>query len=93
MNAQQQSREISVRILVTGRVQGVGFRQSARRRAHQLGLQTTAINREDGSVLLETTGPSDIVEQLIAWAHNGPELARVDDVTVINCNRYIRNIA
>ncbi|HWV22961.1 MAG TPA: acylphosphatase, partial [Thermomicrobiales bacterium] len=85
--------EISVRILVTGHVQGVGFRQSARQRARELGIQTTAINQADGSVLLETTGPSDIVEQLIEWARTGPALAHVDDITVINWNRYARHIA
>lgn len=88
MNAQQPSRDINVRILITGRVQGVGFRQSARQYAHQLGLHTTAINQEDGTVLLETSGPSEIVERFIDWARTGPALARVDDITVINFNRY-----
>lgn len=93
MSTQQQPRKVSVRILVTGRVQGVGFRRSARLRAHQLGLQTTAINREDGSVLLETSGPSDIVDKLIDWARTGPAMARVDDVTVINWSRNARHVA
>lgn len=88
MNAQQQSRELSVRLIITGRVQGVGFRQSARQQASQLGLEATAVNREDGSVLLETSGPREIVKQFIEWAEIGPELASVDDVTVINTNRY-----
>lgn len=78
---------VSVRILVTGRVQRVGFRQAARKQASKLGLVTTAINREDGSVLLETSGPRDAVDRFIAWAHRGPSSANVETVTVINTER------
>lgn len=87
MSAKPQTRETSVRILVIGRVQGVGFRQSARMQARHLGIEAKASNQEDGSVLLETSGPEDIVEKFIEWASVGPELAEVDDITVIN-TRY-----
>lgn len=89
----QQSREVCVRIIVKGRVQGVGFRQSARQCARDLGIDLTATNQHDGSVLLETTASADAVEKLVAWSRSGPPRARVDDVTVINCNRYIGQVA
>ena len=87
VNSQPQDDHISVRILVTGRVQGVGFRQTARQQARLLGIEASAYNRQDGSVLVETTGPRETIEKLIAWAHKGPALAQVDDVTVINTRR------
>ena len=87
MKRQLQDDNVSVRILVHGRVQGVGFRQSVRKQARLLGLDAKAHNRDDGSVLIESTGPRAIVDKLTAWAHSGPALARVDDVTVINTGR------
>ncbi len=87
MNSHPQDDHVSVRILVHGRVQGVGFRQSARQQARLLGLEAKACNRHDGSVLVEATGPKAVIDELIAWAHSGPALARVDDVTVINTGR------
>src|SRR5699024_765915 len=86
----QQPRDISIRILVKGYVQGVGFRQSARKYAEELGLPVSATNQADGSVLIETTGPRETVQKMIDWTYSGPPRAQVDDVTVINCNRYSR---
>ena len=87
MMTNHQGQHITVRILVTGRVQGVGFRQSARRRARELGIEATALNRHDGSVLLEAKGPRQVIDQLVEWAQRGPALAEVDHVTVINTCR------
>jgi acylphosphatase len=84
---------VNVRILVTGHVQGVGFRQSARQQARKLGIEATALNRPDGSVLLETKGPRDVVDQLVDWAKEGPKLAQVRDVTVINTGRPRRGFS
>jgi len=65
----------------------VGFRQAARNQASKLGLVATAINREDGSVLLETCGTREAVDHFIAWAGRGPAMAVVTNVTVINMER------
>jgi acylphosphatase len=70
------------RVYVGGRVQGVWFRESARRRAEQLGVAGTARNLNDGRVELDVEGPSDAVEALIAWARRGPSRARVDTLVV-----------
>lgn len=71
-----------VRIHVTGHVQGVGFRQTARQNARKLGIDATAENQADGSVIIETRGPRERVEKLIHWASHGPALARVDNISV-----------
>jgi acylphosphatase len=89
----QQSDNVTVRILVTGHVQGVGYRQSARQQARKLGIEAKALNRPDGSVLLEAQGPREVVDQLVDWAKVGPVLAEVRDVTVINTGRPVRRSA
>lgn len=82
MGEQRSNEEMSVRIQIRGRVQGVGFRQSARQEAHKLGIEATAVNQTDGSVIVETSGPRDAVEELIAWTRKGPPLAEVEEIEV-----------
>lgn len=71
-----------VRIRVTGRVQGVGFRYSTRSLAGSLGLEVSARNLDDGSVLIDASGPATAIQQLIDWAKDGPPAARVDTIHV-----------
>jgi acylphosphatase len=68
------------RAVVSGRVQGVWYRDTARREADRLGLAGSATNQEDGTVLLEAEGPTAAVEAFLAWAAEGPPRARVDAV-------------
>lgn len=72
----------NVRCIVSGRVQGVWFRGSTLDRARQLGLTGWARNLEDGTVEVLACGPMRGIEELIAWLHEGPQLARVDNVEV-----------
>ena len=72
---------IRMRALVTGRVQGVGFRWSTRAEAQRLGLSGFARNEADGSVLVEAEGSPDAVGMLVEWLEHGPSSARVDAVT------------
>jgi len=74
---------ISVRIDITGRVQGVGFRESMRAVAQALEVTGWVRNREDGSVEAILQGAEDDVERLIAWAHNGPPGANVKYVNAV----------
>jgi acylphosphatase len=71
---------MSVRFLVTGRVQGVGFRWFVVSRARALGLGGYVRNREDGSVEVVVLGEPDAVEALAAALAEGPAAARVTDV-------------
>lgn len=66
--------------VVTGRVQGVGFRAATRDRAQALGLAGWVCNRADGRVELRATGHDDALNSLRDWLADGPPAARVDDV-------------
>lgn len=68
---------------VSGRVQGVGFRYTMQAEAQRLGVDGWVRNRRDGSVEAFLAGDPDAVEGVIAWAHDGPAGARVDDVDVV----------
>lgn len=68
------------RLLVEGRVQGVGFRWSLTEEARQLGLDGWVRNRSDGRVEALVSGLAEAVEALTLWAHRGPPQARVDRV-------------
>jgi acylphosphatase len=72
----------TVRVIVTGRVQGVFYRQSARDRAAALGLSGWVRNLSDGTVELQAVGPRQTVETLLAWCKEGPPHAVVQDIAV-----------
>ena len=71
-----------VHLKITGRVQGVGFRNSTRRKARELGVSGWVKNLADGSVEAVLEGEKDKVEDLISWANTGPRLANVKKVEV-----------
>jgi acylphosphatase len=72
----------SVRLGITGRVQGVGYRAWAVRAAVGLGLRGWVRNRADGSVEALVTGDSDAVAAMIEACRRGPPAARVAEVAV-----------
>lgn len=67
-------------MVIKGRVQGVGFRYAAYRQAQSLGLTGWLRNRSDGTVEAEFDGARDALESMLAWAREGPPLARVISV-------------
>ena len=71
------------RALVSGRVQGVFFRDQTRRLALQHGVAGTVRNLADGRVEIVAEGSPAAVDELLAWAAEGPPRARVDDVTTV----------
>lgn len=68
--------------VITGRVQGVGFRWSAVRQAEELGLAGWVRNLPDGRVEAEFEGNPAAVEHFSRWLTVGPSFARVEDVEV-----------
>jgi acylphosphatase len=70
------------RFVVTGRVQGVGFRWFVEREAAQLNITGWVRNRENGSVEVMATGSREQLATLHGRLHEGPRAARVDDVAV-----------
>lgn len=71
-----------LRMIISGRVQGVFFRQSAADQAQGLGLTGFARNLPDGSVEIVAEGARRNLEMLLTWARQGPRRARVDGVRV-----------
>jgi len=68
-------------ITVTGKVQGVFFRDSARREALRLGLAGFVRNDPDGSVYIDAEGDEDSLRQLLWWCTKGSPEAKVTNVT------------
>lgn len=71
---------IMQRVLVTGKVHQVGFRDFAIRKAHALGVTGWVRNRTDGTVEILVSGEEDAVASLVEACRAGPPLARVDHV-------------
>jgi len=69
-----------VRLIVSGRVQGVGFRYAAVREGRRLGLAGWARNTPDGNVEIVAEGPPVALQTFVAWCHQGPPSARVTAV-------------
>jgi acylphosphatase len=71
-----------VRVVVSGRVQGVWFRESTRQRAAELGLTGWVRNLSDGRVEALFQGDAHAVAAALVFVSQGPQLARVTDVEV-----------
>jgi acylphosphatase len=70
-------------VLVSGRVQGVGFRWHARAKAEELGLGGWVRNLPDGRVELVLEGGEAPVRAMLAWLARGPTAARVSGVECV----------
>jgi acylphosphatase len=71
-------------VVVRGRVQGVFFRDTARRNAESHGVAGWIANRDDGTVEAVFEGPAKGVEALVAFAREGPRGAQVEHVDVFD---------
>jgi acylphosphatase len=71
------------RVIVTGRVQNVWYRDTCRTEALARGVAGWVHNCADGSVEAVFEGSPQAVQQMIAWCRSGPPRARVDNVEVI----------
>ncbi|MBX7199825.1 MAG: acylphosphatase [Rhodospirillaceae bacterium] len=77
------SEAVTRRLSITGRVQGVGYRDWCLRTARAAGLNGWVRNRADGSVEALVHGPPAIVEVFVAACQAGPPLARVTAVDTV----------
>lgn len=73
---------IEMRAIVTGKVQGVRFRDYAQSVAGELGLFGFVQNQADGSVMVVAQGEPEILKSFVEYLHEGPSLSRVDGVSV-----------
>lgn len=69
-------------VFISGRVQGVNFRASARAYAREIGVSGWVRNLDDGRVEAVFEGPRPAVQRMVSWCYSGPAHARVDAVDV-----------
>jgi acylphosphatase len=74
--------KITRRLVISGYVQGVYYRDSMRIEADRLGVTGWVRNRRDGTVEAMVQGEAARVETIIAWARHGPPAARVDNLEI-----------
>jgi acylphosphatase len=73
---------LQARLTISGRVQGVGYRDWTIGTAQRLGLTGWVRNRRDGAVEALIVGEEDAVGQMIEACRRGPSMARVDEIDV-----------
>jgi len=81
---------VTKKIIVKGKVQGVFYRQSARRMAKEAGITGTIENMDDGTVMIIATGEEIQVNPFIEWCKQGPPAAEVKklEVTALPLQEY-----
>jgi acylphosphatase len=77
MSAAGVTGDTTVRLLIRGRVQGVGFRYAFADEARSRKLRGWVRNRRDGSVEAIVAGPAADVDAIVAWSRRGPAAAQV----------------
>ena len=70
-------------IIISGKVQGVYYRQSAREKAIELGLTGHIQNRENGNVEVVATGTAEQLAEFTDWCKKGPPRAVVAGVEIL----------
>jgi acylphosphatase len=72
--------ERHLNVKIHGRVQGIFFRDSARRKAGKLDIKGFARNEDDGTVYIEAEGEEENLKKFLDWCRKGPVLASVKKV-------------
>ena len=75
---------VALRLVIRGRVQGVGYRDAAVQAAFANNVAGWVRNRNDGTVEAFVQGPPEAVARYLEWARRGPPLARVTTVDVVD---------
>lgn len=70
------------KVIISGKVQGVYYRLETQKAARQAGVAGYVKNLANGSVEAVFQGNQEAVDQMVAWCHQGPPAARVDQVVV-----------
>lgn len=73
----------TISIIITGKVQGVFYRQSAKEKAQELGLTGQVNNLHDGSVHILVTGTTELLKLFTEWCKKGPPRAVVAGVEIL----------
>jgi len=69
--------ELRLDLVIEGRVQGVGYRYTAKMKAESLGIRGSVQNLRDGSVFVTAQGEKEAMENFVKWCYKGPPGALV----------------
>jgi acylphosphatase len=72
----------TIRLIITGKVQGVFYRQSAKAKATELGIDGTVKNLPTGDVEIIATGNREQLDHFINWCKTGPPKAVVTNIHI-----------
>ena len=75
--------------VISGRVQGVFFRENTKKESVKLGLQGSAMKLSDGTVKVCLRGEINQIDLLERWLHIGPELAKVESVIEVDIDQQL----
>jgi acylphosphatase len=75
-----------INLKISGRVQGVGFRYSARSAARFYNIKGFVRNEPDGSVYVEAEGENENIRKFAEWCHIGPGGGKIDEVIISEGN-------
>ncbi len=78
----------TVKAIVSGKVQGVGFRMYTRAQAQKLGVCGYVRNLRNGDVEIVATGLTEAVDNLIEWAKSGPPSAIVNNLQLVTIDNH-----
>ena len=67
-------------LVIQGRVQGVGYRYSAKMKAESLGIGGSVLNLRDGSVFVTAQGEKETMDNFVKWCYKGPPRAIVRNI-------------
>lgn len=84
---------VTMHLVISGRVQGIGYRETMRAKAQALGVMGWVRNRIDGTVEATIQGDEEAVESLVRWGHRGPPGAHVKAITATLLDSEERFIA
>ena len=76
--------DVRCRVIVSGRVQGVYYRDTCRAVARRLGVKGWVCNHSDGTVEIVAEGSREAVGDLIAWCREGPPLAHIRGLEIVD---------
>ena len=79
---ESRAKQVAIVAVVSGRVQGVGFRFSTHKVGSALGLAGWVMNQPDGTVRTWAQGPEEVVARFVTYLESGPPAARVVDLAV-----------
>ena len=76
--------ELRIDLVIEGRVQGVGYRYSAKMKAESLGILGSVQNLSDGSVFVTAQGEKEAIDNFIQWCYKGPPGAIVRKIAKVH---------